>query len=408
MPAIDVNEGLTDEQIHLREQTHRFAAEVLRPGAMELDDLSPEEVIAPQSRLWDVFRQAYKAGYHLRSFPPELGGAGLSGMDSWVVGEEFGWGNAGLSISLGVTAMPFRFAAMVGNPDLMRDVVMPYVEDTEAKYIGCWCATEPAHGSDGVLYSGEYSRPDIHFDCLARLDGDEWVINGQKSAWVSNGTIATHTLAFLCVEPSMGMAGTGVAVVPFNLPGVTKGKPLNKLGQRALNQGEIFFDNVRIPRYYMLVEPGAFGLAGEAVLAGANAGMSATFCGVARAAFEEALAYAQQRVQGGVPIAGHQLVQRKLFDMFTKLEAARSLSRLANRRLLSGKPTLHYSIAAKVFCTETAFGLASDAMQIFGGMGLAKGMLVEMLMRDARASLIEDGANDVLALAGFRTLAQQA
>lgn len=408
MPAIDVNEGLNEEQVQLREQTHRFAAEVLRPGAMELDGLSPEEVIAPQSRLWDVFRQAYRAGYHLRSFPPELGGAGLSGMDSWVVGEEFGWGNAGLSISLGVTAMPFRFAAMVGNPELMRDVVMPYVEDTEAKYIGCWCATEPAHGSDGILFSGEYSRPDIHFDCMARLDGDEWVINGQKSAWVSNGTIATHTLAFLCVEPSMGMAGTGVAVVPLNVPGVTKGKPLNKLGQRALNQGEIFFDNVRIPRYYMLVEPGTFGLAGEAVLAGANAGMSATFCGVARAAFEEALAYAKQRVQGGVPIAEHQLVQRKLFDMFTKLEAARSLSRLANRRLLSGQPTLHYSIAAKVFCTQTAFELASDAMQIFGGMGLAKGVLVEMLMRDARASLIEDGANDVLALAGFRTLAQQA
>jgi alkylation response protein AidB-like acyl-CoA dehydrogenase len=408
MPAIDVNEGLTDEQVHLREEAHRFAAEVLRPAAMELDGLSPEEVIAPQSRLRDVFRQVYKAGYHLRSFPPELGGAGLSGMDAWLVGEEFGWGNAGLSISIGVTAMPFRFAAMVGNPDLMREVVMPYVEDTEGKYIGCWCATEPAHGSDAILYSGEYSRPDIHFDCMARLDGDEWVINGQKSAWVSNGTIATHTLAFLCVEPSMGMMGTGVAVVPLNVPGVTKGKPLNKLGQRALNQGEIFFDDVRIPRYYMLLEPGSFGVAGEAVLAGANAGMSATFSGVARAAVEEALSYAQQRIQGGVPITEHQLVQRKLFDMFARLEAARSLSRLANRRLSTGKPTLHYSIAAKVFCTQTAFELASDAVQILGGMGLAKGMLVEMLLRDARSSLIEDGANDVLALSGFRALLREA
>jgi alkylation response protein AidB-like acyl-CoA dehydrogenase len=407
MPAIDVDEGLTEDQVRLREETHRFAAEVLRPAAMELDGLSPEEVIAPQSRLRDVFRQAYKAGYHLRSFPPALGGAGLSGMDAWLVGEEFGWGNAGLSISLGVTAMPFRFAAMMGNPDLMRELVMPYVEDTEGKYIGCWCATEPAHGSDAILYSGEYSRPDIHFDCMARLDGDEWVINGQKSAWVSNGTIATHTLAFLCLEPSMGMMGTGVAVVPLNVPGVTKGKPLNKLGQRPLNQGEIFFDNVRIPRYYMLLEAGTFGAAGEMVLAGANAGMSATFSGVARAAVEEALAYAQKRVQGGVPIVEHQLVQRRLFDMFAKLEAARSLSRLANRRLLTGKPTLHYSIAAKVFCTQTAFELASEAVQIFGGMGLAKGILVEMLLRDARASLIEDGANDVLALSGFRALLRE-
>jgi len=404
MTAIDVNEGLTPDQVRLREQAHRFAAEVLRPASLELDILSPEEVIAPESRLWDVFRQAYQAGYHLRGFPKELGGAGLSPEDGWVVAEEFGWGNSGLSISIGVTAMPFRFAAMSGNPDLMREIVMPFIEDKEGKYRGCWCATEPDHGSDAILFSGEYSRPDIHFECMARRDGDEWVISGQKSAWVSNGTIATHTLAFLCVEPSLGMAGTGVAVVPLDLPGVSRGKPLNKLGQRALNQGEIFFDHVRIPRHYMLVEPGTFNAATDNILAGANAGMSTTFSGVARAAFEEALRYAQQRVQGGIPIAEHQLVQRRLFDMFTKVVAARSLSNLANRRLLSGKPTLHYSIAAKVFCTQTAFEVASDAIQVFGGIGLAKGMAVEMLMRDARASLIEDGANDVLALAGFRAL----
>ncbi len=401
---LQLDAELTPDQTILKEQVHRFAAEVLRPASIELDSLSPEEVIAPESRLWDVFRQAYKAGYHLRSFPKQLGGADMDPMDAWVVGEEFGWGNAGLSISLGVTAMPFRFAAMTGNPDLMREVVMPFVEDTEGKYIGCWCATEPHHGSDAILYSGEHSRSDIHFECRARRDGDEWVINGQKSAWVSNGTIATHTLAFLCVDPSMGMAGNGVAVVPLDLPGVSRGKALNKLGQRALNQGEIFFDDVRIPRHYMLMEPGAYGGAMDNILAMANAGMSATFCGVARAAFEEAFGYAQQRVQGGVLIAEHQLVQLRLFDMFTKLQAARSLSRLANSRLASGQPTLHNSIAAKVFCTQTAFELASDAVQIFGGMGLTKGIAVEMLLRDARASLIEDGTNDVLALAGFRFL----
>jgi alkylation response protein AidB-like acyl-CoA dehydrogenase len=407
MPAIDVNEGLTEDQIRLRQETHRFAAEVMRPAAMELDELSPEEVIAPESRLWDVFRTAYQAGYHLRGFPQELGGANLTGMDAWVVGEEFGWGSSGLSISLGVTSMPFRYAAMLNNPDLMKEVVMPYVEDKEGKYIGCWCATEPNHGSDAILYSGEHSRPDIHFDCMARRDGDEWVINGQKSAWVSNGTIATHTLAFLCVDPAQGMSGTGVAVIPLGLPGVTKGKPLNKIGQRGLNQGEIFFDDVRIPAYYMLL-PSMAGGGTENVLAGANAGMSTTFSGVARAALEEALSYAEQRVQGGVPLAEHQLVQRKLFEMFTKVEAARSLSKLANRRLATGQPTLHYSVAAKVLATQTAFEVASDAMQIHGGIGLTKGTPVEMFMRDARASMIEDGANDVLALSGFRTLRQMA
>jgi alkylation response protein AidB-like acyl-CoA dehydrogenase len=407
MRSIDLNDDLSSDQRQLAEQAQRFATEVLRPASIELDALSPEQVIEPDSRLRDVFSEVYKAGYHLRAFPPELGGPGLSEMDAWVVSEAFGWGNAGLSISMGVTSMPFRFASMTGNQDLMREVVMPYVEDTEGKYIGCWCATEPEHGSDAILYSGEHSRPDIHFECNARLDGDEWVINGQKCAWGSNGTIATHTLAFLCVDPSKGMSGNGVAVVPLNLPGVTKGKPLDKLGQRALNQGEIFFDDVRIPRHYMLLEPGGFDAGTDTILAAANAGMSTTFCGVARAAFEEAFAYAQERVQGGVAIAEHQLVQRRLFDMFTKLQAARSLSRLANSRLALGRPTLHFSIAAKVFCTETAFEIASDAVQIFGGMGLVKGMMPEMLLRDARASLIEDGANDVLALTGFRALRQE-
>jgi len=407
MNAIDLNEGLSAEQVQLRDEAQRFAAEVLRPTALALDDLPPADVISPASRLWDVFREAYRAGYHLRSFPRELGGAGLTTEDGWLVGEAFGWGSSGLSISLGVTAMPFRVAALTGNPDLMRDVVMPFVEDREGRYRGCWCATEPDHGSDAILFSGEDARPGIHFECAARLDGDEWVIKGQKSAWVSNGTIATHALAFLCVEPALGMAGTGVAIVPLDLPGVSRGTPLNKLGQRALNQGEIFFDDVRIPRHYMIVEPGGMAAASDSILAGANAGMSATFCGVARAAFEEALRYAEQRVQGGVAIAEHQLVQRKLFEMFTKVEAARSLSKLANRRLASGRPTLHYSIAAKVFCTQTAFELTSDAVQVFGGVGLTKGTLVEMLLRDARASLIEDGANDVLALAGFRTLRKQ-
>lgn len=404
MRAVDVDEGLTETQRQLREEAHRFAEGVLRPAALELDDVPPEQVIAPESTLWQVFAAAYRAGYHLRSFPPELGGVGLGPEESWVVGEELGWGSSGLAISLGVTAMPFRVAAMTGHPDLMREVVEPFLNDREGRYRGCWCATEPNHGSDAILFSGEHARADIHFDCAARRDGDEWVINGQKSAWVSNGTIATHALAFLCVDPARGMAGTGIAVIPLDLPGVSRGKPLNKLGQRSLNQGEIFFDNVRLPAHYMIVEPGPGVAPTDAILASANAGMSATFCGVARAALEEALGYAEQRVQGGVPIAEHQLVQRKLFELFTKVEAARSLSRLAHRRLASGQPTLHYSVAAKVFCTQTAFEVASDAVQIFGGLGLTKGTVVEMLLRDARASLIEDGTNDVLALAGFRAL----
>lgn len=407
---VELNTTLTPEQQALREQTHRFAAEVIRPAAVELDKLTADEVIAPGSRLWDLFRRAYGQGYHLRGFPEQLGGAGLGPLEQHLVGEEMGWASAGISISLGVTAFPFSFAAqyaaITGNKDLMDEIVMPYVNDREGKYIGCWAITEPERGSDTLLFGTEQFRDSgITFQVQARRDGDDWIISGQKSAWVSNGTIATHACTFLTIDPSRGMDGGGVAVIPLNLPGVSKSPPLRKLGQRDLNQGEIFFDNVRIPKHYMLVEPDTYPMIIDNILAGANAGMSTTFTGLARAAFEEALAYTRQRRQGGKLICEHQLVQDRLFQMFRKVEAARALSRAAsiyNRSTVP--PATEYSIAAKVQSTQTAFDVASDAIQLMGGYGLSQEFHVEKLFRDARASMIEDGANEVLGLAAARRI----
>ncbi len=407
---VELNKTITPEQQALREQMHRFAAEVIRPAAVELDKLTADEVIAPGSRLWDLFRQAYGQGYHLRGFPEQLGGAGLGPLEQHLVGEEMGWASAGISISLGVTAFPFSFAAqyaaITGNKDLMDEIVMPYVNDREGKYIGCWAITEPEHGSDTLLFGTEQFRDSgITFQVQARRDGDDWIISGQKSAWVSNGTIATHACTFLTIDPSRGMDGGGVAVIPLDLPGVSKSPPLRKLGQRDLNQGEIFFDNVRIPKHYMLVEPETYPMIIDNILAGANAGMSTTFTGLARAAFEEALAYTRQRRQGGKLICEHQLVQDRLFRMFRKVEAARALSRAAsiyNRSTVP--PATEYSIAAKVQSTQTAFDVASDAIQLMGGYGLSQEFHVEKLFRDARASMIEDGANEVLGLAAARRI----
>jgi alkylation response protein AidB-like acyl-CoA dehydrogenase len=403
---LDLNKDLTEEERSVKEETHTFAAEVLRPASIELDKLSPDEVVTEGSVMWDVFRQAYQQGQHSSGLPEQLGGVSLSPLSRQIHAEEMGWGSADFAISLGVTGFPFNFAAMSGNPDLIKEVVVPFSQDKEGKYIGCWAITEPHHGSDSLLIgTDQFGQSDTGFECTARLDGDEWVINGQKAAWVSNGTIATHACTFLGVDSAKGMAGGGVAVIPLDLPGVSRGKPLDKLGQRALNQGEIFFDEVRLPKQYMIVQPAGYPFIIDNILATANAGMSAIFTGVARAAFEEALAYCKERVQGGKPIAEHQLVQKKLFDMFIKVESARALSRAAMLyNSTTAPPATQYSIAAKVYCTEAAFQVASDAIQLHGGYGLAKDMLVEKLFRDARASMIEDGTNEVLSLAGARKL----
>jgi len=337
--------------------------------------------------------------------PTEFGGLGLHGLGMHVFLEELGWGSAGLAISLGVAGFPFEALAATGNRELIDRYVKPFVADREAKYIGCWPVTEPAHGSDwgsSILDDGDPTNRGGRV--IARREGDDYVINGQKAAWVSNGTIATHGLTYLMAASDNGQPRAGAAAfVPFDLPGVSKGKPLNKIGQRALNQGEIFFDNVRIPARYMLAEPGNFELFGMQVLTKANGTMSAVFTGVARAAFEAALDYSKQRIQGGKPICEHQLVQKHLFEMFTKVEACRRLSRAAMEYNDAATiPALEYAMAAKVFCTQAAFEVASDALQVFGGNGLSKEYGIEKIFRDARASLIEDGTNDMLSLGGMQ------
>jgi len=301
---LELNKSLTFDEVSIKDQIHRFGVEILRPAAMELDPLSPQEVIAPGSLFWDVFRKAYQLGLHTSGLSEAAGGVEMSPLARHIYGEEMGWASADFAIGLGVAPFPFSFGAMTGNPSILKDVVQPFAEDRDARFIGCWAITEPGHGSDSLLISHEqFWKPETAFDLFARQEGDDWLISGQKSAWVSNGTIATHALAFLGVDRSRGSAGSCVALIPLDLPGVSKGPPVNKLGQRALNQGEIFFDEVRLPCEYVLVPTEAYPYVIDSVLAGANAAMGAIFTGVARAALEEALTYTRNRGRHGE--AGH-------------------------------------------------------------------------------------------------------
>jgi alkylation response protein AidB-like acyl-CoA dehydrogenase len=404
----ELTPDLGTEREALRTETHRFAAEVLRPASLELDRCSAEEVVSKGSRLWDVFGAWYGLGNHAAGLPGQPGGL-ADPLAQHLVYEELGWGACDLAISLGVSSMPFRTAAAIaqltGNQALIDEIVTPFAEDRQGRYIGCWAITEPAHGSDSLgVGTAEFSDPKTSGNCRARRDGDDWVITGQKSAWVSNGTIATHALLFCTVEPELGMAGGGVLIVPLDRPGVKRGAPLEKHGQRALNQGEIVFDEVRVPGHYLLAGPDTYSLVHEMTLSGANTGMGVIFTGTARAAFEEALSYAKVRVQGGKPIAEHQMVQGKLFAMFARVEQARALSRavMGGQGPTDGSGRLAYAIASKVACTEIAFEVASQAVQVYGAMGLAKDVFVEKLLRDARSALIEDGVNEFLSLVGAR------
>jgi len=400
----ELNVELTEEQKATRDMVRRFAEEIVRPAGIELDRLrDPQDVIAKDSVLWGVFRKHRELGLHSTGFPPEFGGLEQDSLTSAMTAETLGWGDGGLAISLGVSVFPFLFAMLSPDPEV-QNWTRQYCEDTDAKMVGCWAITEPDHGSDWILYDGEYSSdPKVGPQVRAVAAGDDYIINGQKSAWVSDGTIATHAALFLTLDPSQGMGACGLAVVPLDLPGVTKGKPLDKMGQRALNQGEIFFDNVRIPNSMMVVsDPAMHNLVLEAILCGANGGMGNIWVGVGQSALDETLRYAKDRVQGGRPICRHQTVRLMLFDMFVAVEAARCLSRsvtVYNRA--TQPPALQYATASKVMATETAFKVASQGIQVFGGYGFTKEYIIEKIFRDARAAMVEDGVNEVLALAGI-------
>jgi alkylation response protein AidB-like acyl-CoA dehydrogenase len=409
----ELNTDLTKQHKALWKSTKEFLTKVWRPAAIELDRLAdPADVIAEGSVLWDVLRQSYELDYHVMSFPKAAGGLELDALSGALVAELMGWASPGLAVSLGVCSTPFTWAMMSPAPE-MQEMVQNFVADKEAKMRGCWAITEPDHGSDWINYDGEDSgNPAVAPQVRAALDGDEYVINGQKSSWVSNGTIATHAALWMTLDPDRAYDAGGVACIPLDLPGISRGAPLNKLGQRDLNQGEIFFDNVRIPKYMMLAsDPDTFKTFTSLQLAAANAGMGLLFVGCAQSALEEALQYAKQRVQGGKTIINHQAVKLRIFDMFTQVEAARSLARrvtVYNAELIKNMqpPVLHYPMACKILATETATRVASQAIQIFGGVGLTKDYIIEKIYRDARASMIEDGVNDMLALGGADRLAQ--
>lgn len=385
-----------DHAAAVQATVRRFAQQVLRPVGRRLDRMAPEEVIAAGSPLWGVYGQFAELGFgvdDLLALEPFERSRTMA-----ILFEELGWGDAGLAISIGAGLIPAMISAILGN-GFCRDIA----QDSK---LGCWMITEPDHGSDTLdpgrmIFhpQGEYGRP----NCVVRIAGDELVISGQKSAWVSNGTIGQVGLLYAAADTGSGPDTRcgAVVVVPMDARGITRGRPLDKMGQRALNQGEIYFDNVRLSRSHLLAGPEQYQQATYLVHTLANGLMSAIFTGCARSAYDLALAYAHERRAGGVPIIRHQSVAQRLFHMFRKVEATCALSRrVLHYNFQAPAMALQAAMAAKVTATQTSFEVASEALQIHGGNGMTREYPVEKILRDARASMIEDGCNEILAIKG--------
>lgn len=397
---------LSEQERALQETAHRFAKEVMRPIGEQLDKMSPDQVIAAGSPMWSYLEQLRDSGIvdldTLASIEPAQKARLLP-----LLFEELGWGDSGLAILSLVTSFPAYAANLSGDPELVERF---------GSTLGSWVGTQPDRGSDVVDWDttevypgGQQGRGNL----LARVDGDSVVLNGQTSAWVSGAPIAESGLVCCqCdygdgVYNEKGGLNMTVMLVPFDEAGVTKGSPLDKIGQRPLPQGEVFFEDVRVPKRYVLAGRESSDSSFFGTLTFANMEMGFTFCGVARAAFEHALDYAHERRQGGVELMQHQSMKLRIFDMWRKVESARAMAhRAAQYNYSSRGPHLLASVTSKTLVTQTAFEVASEAVQIFGGNGLSKEYPVEKLMRDARAAMIEDGENTVLSLKGATWLSR--
>ena len=213
-------------------------------------------------------------------------------------------------------------------------------------------------------------------------------------------------LAFVALRGAFGEDGEVQALIEQRGIPYTGSRPAaSRLGMDKVASKRAFIRNSVPTADYLVAGPDAYAPVSDAVLSQANGGMSSLFAGLAQAALDLAIDYAKERIQGGVPIFEHQSVKARLFEMFRKVEAARALSRRANLyNALNFPPRLEYAVAAKVTSTNTAFEVASAALQIFGGNGLSREYPIEKLLRDARASMIEDGCNEVLGLAAAERL----
>ena len=207
---------------------------------------------------------------------------------------------------LGMASWIYAKVLATVNLELINEFVVPFCQCTDGTISGCWAITEPDHGSDHLAIGENFFHdPKIEGQCSARLEGDEYIINGQKAAWVSCAPTASHCMLNVQIDKSLGLAGGGVCILPLNIPGVSRGKALEKVGQRDLPQGELFFDDVRIPKKWMFHSPDTYAESVIGNLGLGNTGMSTFALGFARAAFEEAFAYAKTRVQGGKPLIEH-------------------------------------------------------------------------------------------------------
>jgi alkylation response protein AidB-like acyl-CoA dehydrogenase len=402
--ALDLN----DDQAQLRDWVHGFAADVMRPAAAEWDER--------EETPWPVLQEAAKIGLYSLDFYAQAH-VDPTGLSVPVVMEELFWGDAGIGLSIVGTTLAAVGVLTNGTEQQIGEWVPQMFGTPDEVKVAAFCSSEPDAGSDVSAM-----RTRARYDEAA----DEWVIDGTKT-WATNGGIADVHVVVASVDPALGARGQASFVVPPGTPGLAQGQKFKKHGIRASHTAEVVLDGVRVPGRCLLGgkerlderlararERAAAQARGEA--GGARNAAMATFeasrpavgaqaVGIARAAFEVALDYAQTRVQFGRPIIDNQGVAFTLADMRTRIDAARLLVWRASWMAAAGKRfTAAEGSMSKLYAGETAKWVTANAIQILGGNGFTREYPVERMHRDAAVYTIFEGTSEIQRLVIARAL----
>jgi acyl-CoA dehydrogenase len=364
--------SLTEEQLALQGMAREFAAKEMKPNAARYDrGHEPPD---------DVMQKAFEAGFITCNIPMEYGGGGLKELDIAIISEELAAGCAGMFTTIMASSLAFTPIILFGTEEQKKNFLEPC---TKKLTFSAFCLTEREAGSDaGALKT------------TAKKVGSEYMINGAK-CFITNGGIAGLYVVFANSMPEKGMRGISAFIVPRETAGLTIGKVEDKMGHRASNTAEVFFDDVKVPESNLLYKEGLGFLVAMKTLDKTRASVGAAGVGVARTALEYAVDYAKTRLQFGKPIATFQSTAFKIAQMAMEVNAARHLVWHSAWLMDQGQACGKESAMAKCFGSDVAMRTTVEALQIFGGYGYMKDYPVEKLMRDAKLLQIYEGTNEI-------------
>jgi alkylation response protein AidB-like acyl-CoA dehydrogenase len=373
---------LSDEQDMLRAAVRQLAEDKIAPRADEIDETGEFP--------YDVLDALVRSGFHAVHVPEEYGGMGADAISACIVIEEVARVCASSSLIPAVNKLGSQPVILSGSDQLKKEVLTPLAA---GEVMFSYALSEREAGSDAASMRTR-----------AVLDGDHWVLNGTK-CWITNAGVSTYYTVMAVTDPGKGANGISAFVVHKDDPGFSVGAKERKLGIKGSPTCEIYVENCTIPAERIVGEPGTGFKTALRTLDHTRLAIGAQALGIAQGALDAAVGYVKERKQFGRRLADFQGLQFMLADMAMRVEASRQLVYAAAARAERDEPNLTFtSSAAKVFASDTAMAVTTDAVQLFGGYGFTKDFPVERMMRDAKITQIYEGTNQINRMVMARNL----